>query len=241
MNEVGILAALAAGLLSFLSPCVLPLIPAYLAMASGYGVADIRLGEGRLRTLTRTLVFAAGFTAVFIALSIVFSGAAMLAGGLSRTIAIIAGGLVILLGLNLVFDFIKLLDLEARLGRVRAPRGYAGAFLLGMAFAAGWSPCVGPILASILMLAAQGAADGAAAGGASLARSVLLLGAYSLGLALPFLAASLFLDRLTPLLAWFKRHGRGVRITSGIFLVALGALMALGKLSLFGGAASALA
>jgi cytochrome c-type biogenesis protein len=240
MNEVGILAALAAGLLSFLSPCVLPLIPAYLAMVSGYGVADIRAGAVRWKTFARTLAFSAGFTLVFTALSILLSGAAMLAGGLSRTIMIVAGILVVILGLNLIFDFIKLLDLEARLGKARAPRGYAGALLLGMAFAAGWSPCVGPILASILMLAAQGAAGAAGSSAANLGRSVLLLAAYSLGLALPFLAASLFLDRLTPLMAWFKRHGRGVRIVSGIFLVALGALMALGKLSLLGGTASAL-
>jgi cytochrome c-type biogenesis protein len=239
MNEVGILAALAAGLLSFLSPCVLPLIPAYLAMISGYGVADIKAGSGRWKTFARTLAFSAGFTLVFTVLSILLSGAAMLAGGLSRTIMIVAGLLVVILGLNLIFDFIKLLDLEARLGKIRAPRGYAGAFLLGTAFAAGWSPCVGPILASILMLAAQGS-SAAGSAGAGLGRSVLLLAAYSLGLALPFLAASLFLDRLTPLMTWFKRHGRGVLITSGIFLVALGALMALGKLSLLGGTASIL-
>jgi cytochrome c-type biogenesis protein len=227
MSEVGLLAALAAGMLSFLSPCVLPLIPAYLAMVSGYAVADIRSGAGRWKAFTRTLAFSAGFALVFVALSIVLSGAAMLAGGLSRTITIVSGIIIIVLGLNLIFDFLKFLDLEARIGKVRAPRGYLGAFLLGMAFAAGWSPCVGPILASILMLAAQGS---------GLAQSVLLLAAYSLGLALPFLATSLFLDRLTPLLAWLKRHGRGVRIISGIFLVTLGGLMAFGKL----GALSAL-
>jgi cytochrome c-type biogenesis protein len=222
MSGVGLLTAMAAGLLSFLSPCVLPLIPAYLSLVSGYGLADIRAGSGRFRVLARTLAFAAGFTIVFTALGLLFSGASMLLGGLSRTITLVAGILVIILGFNLVFDFIKVLDLEARFHAAKAPRGYAGAFLVGMAFAAGWSPCVGPILASILLFASR---EGNAL------RSVLLLLAYSIGLAAPFIAAGLFFDRLTPLLAWFKRRAQGVRIASGLLLVALGGLMALGRLA----------
>ena len=222
MSAVGFLTALAAGLLSFLSPCVLPLIPAYLSFVSGYGLADIRSGSSRFRVFARTLAFAAGFAIVFTALGLLFSGASMLLGGLSRSITLIAGILVIVLGLNLVFDFIQFLDLEARFHATKAPRGYAGAFLIGVAFAAGWSPCVGPILASILLFASR---EGNAF------RSGLLLIAYSFGLALPFLAASLFFDRLSPLLAWFKRHARGVRVASGLLLVALGALMAFGRLA----------
>jgi cytochrome c-type biogenesis protein len=222
MSEVGVLAAAAAGLLSFLSPCVLPLIPAYLSMLSGYGLADIRSGSARLAVFKRTLAFVAGFALVFTVLGLVFSGASMLLGGLSRTITLVAGLLVVLLGLNMVFDFIKLLDLEARFHAVKAPKGYVGAFLIGVAFAAGWSPCVGPVLASILLYAAQ---EG------SVLRSALLLLAYSTGLALPFIAAGLFFDRLAPLMAWFKRHARGVRVASGILLMALGAFMALGRLS----------
>jgi cytochrome c-type biogenesis protein len=222
MNGVGVLTAAAAGLLSFLSPCVLPLIPAYLSLLSGYGLADIRSGTGRFRPLWRTLAFTGGFTVVFTALGLVFSGASMLLGGLSRTITLVAGILVIVLGLNLAFDFIKFLDLEARFHSVKAPRGYAGAFLIGVAFAAGWSPCVGPILASILLFAAK---EG------NVLRSALLLVAYSIGLAAPFLATSLFFDGLSPVLAWFKRHTRGVRIASGLLLVVLGAFMAFGRLA----------
>jgi cytochrome c-type biogenesis protein len=232
MKEIGLAAALLAGLLSFLSPCVLPLIPAYLSMVSGYAVEDIRSGSGRWRTLGRSLAFSAGFTLLFCALGLAFSGAALLLGGLSRAITIASGCLIALLGLNMIFDFIKLLDreLKPQLGKARgrsgkrgyAPRGYAGAFFLGLAFGAGWTPCVGPILASILLLASQ-EGNAARAGG--------LLAAYSAGLALPFLAAGLFLDRLTPIMTWLKRHGELVRITSGIILVALGAAMALGKLA----------
>jgi len=222
MNGVGVVAAVGAGLLSFLSPCVLPLIPAYLSLVSGYGLSDIRSGSGRYLVLKRTLAFIVGFALVFTALGLLFSGAAMLLGGLSRKITLIAGILVIVLGINLIFDFIKVLDLEARFHAAKAPKGYAGAFLVGLAFAAGWSPCVGPILASILLFASR---EGNAL------RSIILLVAYSVGLALPFLAAALFFDRLTPLMAWFKRHARGVRVASGLLLVALGAFMALGRLS----------
>jgi cytochrome c-type biogenesis protein len=223
MSGLGLLAAASAGLLSFLSPCVLPLIPAYLSLVSGYGLADLRSGEGRFRAFARTLAFAGGFTLVFTALSLLFSGASMLLGGLSRGFTLVAGILVILLGANLIFDFLKVLDLEARFGAGRAARGCLGSFLVGIAFAAGWSPCVGPILASILLFAARE--------GKALHAAGLLL-AYSLGLTLPFLAASLFFDRLTPLMTWFKRRARGIRVASGLLLVALGAVMALGRLAL---------
>ena len=222
MTGIGFFAAVAAGLLSFLSPCVLPLIPAYLSLVSGYGLSDIKSGTGRYRVFKRTLAFVAGFSIVFAALGLLFSGASMLLGGLSRTITLIAGAIVMALGLNMIFDFIKVLDLEARFHATKTPRGYAGAFLIGIAFAAGWSPCVGPILASILLFAAQG-------GDALI--SLLLLVAYSIGLALPFLAAGLFFDRLSPLMSWFKRHAKGVHVASGLLLVALGAFMAFGKLA----------
>lgn len=216
------LTAAAAGLLSFLSPCILPLIPAYLSLVSGFGLSDIRSGSGRSRVLFRTLAFAAGFTLVFTALGLLFAGASMLLGGISRTITLVAGLLVMILGINLIFDFIKVLDLEARFHVRKRPSGYLGAFLVGIAFAAGWSPCVGPILASILLFAAK---EG------NTVQSALLLLAYSIGLALPFLAAGVFFDKLTPLMSWFKRNAAKVRVASGLLLVALGGAMALGRLS----------
>ncbi len=229
MNAPSLAAALGAGLLSFLSPCVLPLIPAYLSFLSGYGLEDLKAGKHRGRVLVRSLAFSAGFALVFAILGLVFSGGAMLLGGAARTVSIVAGLVVVLLGLNLVFDFAKFLNLEARFHPAAAPAGAGGAFLAGLAFGAGWSPCVGPVLASILLLAAREGSFGA---------SAALLGAYSLGLALPFVAAGLFLDRLTPLMAWFKKRARGVRIASGLLLVALGAAMALGRLSAISGAAA---
>lgn len=228
MNDVSVAVALGAGLLSFLSPCVLPLIPGYLSFVSGAGIDELKSGSKRAGVLWRTLFFIAGFTAVFVALGVAFSGGAMLsAGRANRALSVAAGAVVVILGLNTMFGFIKFLNMEAKAHVSAKPTSAAGAFVVGMAFGAGWTPCVGPILASILFMAAR-------AGGA--ARAVLLLGAYSAGLAVPFIAAGLFFERLNPLWAWFKRHGRGVRIVSGLLLIAIGLSMALGRLSAFNAA-----
>jgi cytochrome c-type biogenesis protein len=233
MSGIGLAAAFLGGLASFLSPCVLPLIPVYLSMVSGYSAAELKSGSGRMRVATQSLAFVAGFAVLFSALSLLFAGAAMLAGGASRLIEIVSGCVVVALGLNLAFDLIKLLDRELKPSIAARPRpssrGLAGSFVLGLAFGAGWTPCVGPILSSILLVAGQGGNAG---------RSLSLLEAYSLGLGLPFIAAGLFLDRLTPLLDWLKRRGNIVRIVSGLLLAVLGVLMATGKLGLISQAAS---
>jgi len=236
MREVGILAAFGAGLLSFLSPCVLPLIPGYLSFISGSGLAEVREGRGRAKMLIKTLAFVLGFTLVFVTLGLLFAGggAALGTGGIGlgasrggmspmRILTLVAGILIVILGLNLIFDFLKALAMERRLLPGTAPKGLLGAFLFGMAFAAGWTPCIGPILASILLVAAREANP---------AKSLLLLGAYSLGLALPFLLSGLFLDRLKPLFGFFKRNARRVRTVSGVLLVAIGLAMAMGRFAI---------
>lgn len=242
MSDPGILAAFGAGLLSFLSPCVLPLIPAYLSFISGYGLADIRSGNARGRVMVRTLAFVAGFTIVFAALGVLFAGGGALlgggtpklglhaAGGLapSRIASIVAGVVVSMLALNLIFDFLKVLSLEARFHPDKAPKGILGSVVFGMAFAAGWSPCIGPILASILLVAAREA---------DIFKSLVLLGSYSLGLALPFIVVGLFFDRMKPVLDFFKRHATGVRIASGLLLLVLGLSMIFGKLAFVSSAA----
>ena len=241
MNDPGLFAAFGAGLLSFLSPCVLPLIPAYLSFISGYGLADIRSGSARGRVMVRTLAFVAGFTIVFAVLGVLFAGGGALLGGgtpklglhasgisPSKIAMIVAGVVIVLLGVNLVFDFLKVLALEARFHPDKAPRGIFGSVVFGMAFAAGWSPCIGPILASILLVAAREA---------NIAKSLVLLGSYSLGLALPFIAVGLFFDRMKPILDFFKRRAKEVRIVSGLLLVALGLSMIFGKLAFVSSAA----
>ncbi len=230
MTDVSFFVAIGAGLLSFLSPCVLPLIPGYLSFISGAGSEELRSGAKRGGVFFRTLFFTLGFSSVFVGLGLAFSGGGMfMTGGANRLVSIIAGGVIVVLGLNTMFGFIRILNSEARM-RVRdKPAGAAGAFVVGMAFGAGWTPCIGPILASILLMAAR-------SGGAS--RAALLLSAYSAGLALPFLAAGLFFERLSPLWAWFKRRGGAVRAVSGALLVAIGASMALGRLTVFNAAAA---
>ncbi len=267
-----LLLSLGAGLLSFLSPCVLPLIPAYLGYISGSSAEELKSGRARGRVFRRSLAFVLGFSLVFVVLGLAFSGgqslAAGLAGaaapggaaagpagtqggtggglGLTRILEIAAGILIFLFGVNYIFDFAKFLNYEHRFhpnagagsaaGTGAAPRNaglraLTGAFVLGLAFAFGWSPCVGPVLASILLLAAREA---------SLGRAGLLLVFYSLGLALPFLAAGLFFDKTKPFLDWAKKHNRAIHIVSGILLAALGALMAFGRLGTISGAATRL-
>ena len=236
MSGPGFFSAALAGALSFLSPCVLPLIPAYLSFVSGAAAAELSAKRNRGRVLLRSLAFSAGFTLAFTVLGIAFSGGAMFIGGsgASSYIGLVGGFVVALLGLNMLFDFIGILGRDTRLiGRFSGKKikGVAGAFLLGLAFAAGWSPCIGPILASILLYASR---EG------SVARASALLLSYSLGFAIPFLAAGFFFDRAKPILAFFARHSRGVRLVSGIVLVVFGIVMAAGSLGSISGLASRL-
>jgi len=215
----GLFAAFAAGLLSFLSPCVLPLIPVYLSFISGESVEALREGSRRRWLLLgRSATFVAGFTFVFVALALAFGGGMGLVGlgssrAVMRILTRVAGVVVILLALNILFDFIPFLRFERRAApRLAGKIGALRAFLIGMAFAAGWTPCVGPILSSILLYAGNGG---------SAFRSGLLLAAYSAGLGIPFILSGLFLDRALPLMNLIKRHMLAVRIVSAILLIAL--------------------
>jgi cytochrome c-type biogenesis protein len=222
MDGTGPLLAFTAGLLSFVSPCIIPLIPSYLTFIGGTSFAELSAGGPvRARLIARTLLFVLGFTLVFTALGIAMSGVGAFLGGASRVVSYIAGGVIVIFGLNIIFDFWKLLDVERRLHLERRPAGWLGSVLVGMAFAAGWTPCVGPILASILFVAGTSA---------DVVRGAFLLLAYSLGLGLPFVAAGLFfgffmrqVQRLRPWLG-------AIRIASGLFLAALGILVILGRL-----------
>jgi cytochrome c-type biogenesis protein len=229
MNTPGLFSAALAGLLSFLSPCVLPLIPAYLSFISGSSVAALSKGEDKARLFGRSLAFSAGFTLAFTILGVIFSGSAMFVGGnkASQYIGIIGGIVVIILGINMLFDFLKFLSTDSRLIAKFSgtkTKGLSGSFLLGLAFAAGWSPCIGPILASILLMASREGNIGTA---------VTLLLSYSFGFALPFLASGLFFEKLKPLLSFLTKKGKTVRTISGIVLILIGFAMALGSLGSF--------
>jgi len=211
--------AAAAGAASFLSPCVLPLLPGYLSFVSG--VSFEQLGGVSRRVVTSTLAFIAGFAVMFTlaGAGAGWVGAAIL--GNRRALQTAAGILLILMGIAVAGLFKPAwLQRERRLLPFRPPSGPVGAALAGVAFAVGWTPCVGPILASILTLAASGSDP---MGGA------LLLFVYSLGLGVPFLLTGLFFTRAMHAFSWFKKHFRVVQLASGALLIAYGALLLTGR------------
>ncbi|AHC14521.1 cytochrome c biogenesis CcdA family protein [Salinispira pacifica] len=220
-QNLNIFLAFAAGTVSFLSPCVLPLVPSYVSFIGGQGLKELREGESpRLPLMLKTLSFILGFTVVFVVLGMIFSGTAAAFSGATYWINLIAGIIVTVFGLNLIFNFISFLNYEKRFHLAKRPAGMGGALLLGMAFAAGWSPCIGPILASILALAA---------GSSNLAQGTVLLSVYSLGLALPFLLTSLFIARADSVLKKLKPHMMTIQRISGGILVVIGVLMIFGQ------------
>ena len=223
-----VLLTFSAGFLSFFSPCVLPLIPSYLSILGGAGGIAASSTESepvnrkRFILFITALCFILGFTAVFIVLSIIISATFLLMGGIARYIRIVAGIIVIILGLNIIFDFLAVLNYEKRLHTKGKPRGLVGAFLAGAAFGAGWTPCIGPILTGVLFLAGQSGKAGVAA---------LYLALYSLGLGLPFLLAAVFFDRYLVPAQWFRARLPLIKKISGILLIIMGLLVLTGRFS----------
>jgi len=214
------IAAFLAGVISFLSPCVLPLVPGYVSLISGAGVEELKEqnSEFRRTVMLNSVMFILGFSLVFIALG----GLAAVLGhliGPHRTLLMrIAGVVIIVFGLHLTgLVPIKFLYMDKRahgLGRTRA--NAIGAFLVGFAFAFGWSPCIGPILATILAFAASQE---------TIVKGVLLLAVYSLGLAVPFLLTSLGISRFLSFYGRFRRHLHAVEVASGVLLIGIGVLI----------------
>ncbi len=212
--------ALLAGVISFSSPCCLPLIPGYLSYVSGLPVSDLGRREARAVTLRAALLFVAGFTSVFTALGISFT---LVGGALLQhvpTIVRVAGVVIILMGLAMMGVLrIPFLYRERRVDLTRIPSGPKAAFALGMAFAFGWAPCIGPVLATILATAATTQ---------TVAWGAVLLILYSLGLGIPFIALALGFQRAKGSLEWLKRHGRRIEIAGGAMLVGIGVLFVTG-------------
>jgi cytochrome c-type biogenesis protein len=216
-SEVTLLAALLAGLVSFLSPCVLPLVPPYLVYLAGTSLerfADAE-PEPRVRkdTVLAAMLFVAGFSTVFVALGASASVIGSLVRVYSGPLAIIAGIVIIVMGLHFLgLTPIALLHRQKRM-QVAPPVGLWGAYLMGLAFAFGWTPCIGPILAAILAVAA---AEHTAAKGAG------LLAVYSLGLGIPFVLAALAIEPFAAFLARFRRYLRRVEQAMGALLILTG-------------------
>ncbi|PYX88446.1 MAG: cytochrome C biogenesis protein [Acidobacteria bacterium] len=220
------IAAFVAGLISFLSPCVLPLVPGYVSLISGVGVEELKAQEGQLlrRVMFNSLMFILGFSIVFIMLGAISTSIGQLTARYKSTLAQVAGVVIILFGLHLTGIFkIKALYADKRLHSVKGGSTPWGAFVIGFAFAFGWTPCVGPILAVILGLAAE--QD-------SVVKGVLLLAVYSLGLAVPFLVTSLGIERFLKFYSRFRAHMQAVEVASGVLLIALGGLLVFGRFTI---------
>jgi len=212
-------AAFAAGFVSFLSPCVLPLIPGYLSFVSGVGFDE--LGAQPRRVVTTTGGFVAGFGAMFVLLG---AGAAWFGGALlqnRRTLEIAAGVFIVLAGLAYAGMPLPRALLQERRVELGRSRGLLTPPLAGVAFAIGWTPCVGPTLAGILALSANSGHPG---------QGAVLLAVYSLGLGIPFLLFGLAFTRSLGLVRALRRHWRLISVGSGAVLVAFGVLLATGEL-----------
>ena len=222
-HSFSLILVFAAGLLSFLSPCVLPLIPSYLSILGGLGIEK---EADKNRLFFSAAGFVLGFSVVFITLGILVSKTFLLMGGISRYINWAAGIIVIVLGLNVIFDFIKFVNYEKRpfLQKWMKPgiRGMPAAFIAGAAFGAGWTPCVGPVLTGILLMAGQSGKTWTA---------VFYLAVYSAGLAAPFLLAAIFLDFFLKRGSAIRLHMPLIRLVSGILLIIIGLMILAGKYS----------
>lgn len=222
-SGVGVLAALAAGLVSFLSPCVLPLVPGYLSAVVGVTPADLEHAGAR-KVLGPSLLFVASFSAIFICLGL---GATALGSSLSEhrdLLDHIAAATIV--GLGVVFiaaSMVPRLNRDWHVDGLLARAGKGGPLVAGAAFAIAWTPCVGPTLAAIL---------GAAALSRSEAHGALLLAFYSAGLAIPFLATSLAFGRMTVVFTAVKRHFQAVIVVGGLVLIAMGVLIWTGQLTI---------
>lgn len=223
------LAAFVAGLLSFLSPCVLPLVPGYVSLISGATLEDLQSADRRMLStvMLHSLTFILGFSLVFISLGAVATTLGQLANQYHTWLSRIAGAVVIIFGLHLTGIWkIKALYSDKRLHDVKGGASAWGSFAVGFAFAFGWTPCIGPILATILVFAsAQG----------TVLKGVLLLAVYSLGLAVPFLLTSLGVDRFLSFYGRFRRHLHTVEVLSGVLLIAVGVLIFMNNLRLLSG------
>jgi len=220
MDRVSMISAFVAGVASFISPCVLPLVPGYVSFISGVSLEQLREEQSesiRRNVILASLIFIAGFSTIFILLgaSATYAGRFLLQNRILFNR--VAGVLIIIFGLHVAGLFqIKFLNYEKRLSMNRKPVGMLSAFLVGLAFAAGWTPCIGPILATILIVASNQNSS---------LQGILLLTSYSAGLGIPFFLTAIALNSFFGFFSWIKRHYRAIEYASGGLLVILGLMV----------------
>ncbi|MGH2952074.1 MAG: cytochrome c biogenesis CcdA family protein [Solirubrobacterales bacterium] len=218
---VGVFAALAAGLVSFLSPCVLPLVPGYLSAVTGVNPGELERAGWR-RVLVPSLLFIAAFSAIFILLGLTATGVGQTLQDNRDLLNKISGVLIVVMGLVFVATlFVARLNREWHVEALMARAGKGGPLVVGAAFAIAWTPCVGPTLAAILSAAALSDSAG---------HGAFLLGVYSAGLGIPFLLTALGFSRATTAFAAVKRHYGAIIAAGGVVLVAMGVLVYTGEL-----------
>ncbi|HTG50340.1 MAG TPA: cytochrome c biogenesis protein CcdA, partial [Gemmatimonadales bacterium] len=218
---VGIFAALAAGVVSFLSPCVLPLVPGYLSAVSGVSASELE-SAGWRRVLGPSLLFVASFSAIFIVLGLTATGLGSFFQDHQETLTKISAALIIAMGVLFVSSlFVPRLNREWHVDALLERAGKGGPVVAGAAFAIAWTPCIGPTLGAILSAAALTDSAG---------RGAFLLAVYSAGLAIPFIATALAFSRMTTAFAVVKRHYQAIVATGGVILIAMGILIWTGEL-----------
>ncbi len=228
LSSIGVLTAFAAGTISFLSPCVLPLVPGYVSYVAGqtlHGAQKPRGPAARLPALSLSLLFVLGFSTVFVALGASATALGQLLLRYRYETNIVGGAIIIVFGLFML-GMLRLpwLQRDVRF-HARIPGGRPlGAYFLGLAFAFGWTPCIGPVLGAILTVSATSV---------TVADGVMLLAVYSIGLGVPFLLAAAFTDGLAARLKLFGRAGRLLQIAAGVIMIVMGIAMITDQLSAF--------
>ncbi|MEP6954958.1 MAG: cytochrome c biogenesis protein CcdA [Solirubrobacteraceae bacterium] len=221
--DTTVIAAFAVGLVSFVSPCVLPLVPGYLSAVSGVSITEMREGSKTIDVLGPAIIFCLSFTVMFVALGMSATGLGATLRDSKSTLDTIAGALIVAMGVFfLATPFVPRLSKEWRPDALISRAGAGGPVIAGLAFAVAWTPCVGPTLASIL--AAASTADSVGHGG-------VLLAFYSAGLAVPFLLTALAFNRATTAFSWIREHYVVVTAVSGLVLIVMGTMMLTGQLT----------
>ena len=224
--DVTLWAAFVAGLLSFFSPCVLPLIPGYLSFISGVSIdrlqSDVNRSEVIKRTFYTSLVFVLGFSTVFILLGATATAVGSAMGQYRDIISKVFSVIILIFGLHFLGVYrLKFLAFEKKMHVQAKPLNLISIYLIGLAFAVGWTPCVGPILATVLGIASQKSHVG---------QGIILLVFYSLGMAIPFIITGIAMNSLLGVFGWVKRNFRIIEIVSGVLLIAVAVLMFFGVL-----------
>jgi cytochrome c-type biogenesis protein len=224
MNDVSFPLAFLAGVLSFLSPCVLPLVPAYVSFITGLSMEELRAGPRISKAMTSTLAFILGFSTIFVALGASSSLLGSFFLQYQDYLRIGGGILTIIFGLFIAgFVNLNFLMRERRFHISKGPTGYLGAFLIGMSFAAGWTPCIGPILGTILIYAGSQA---------SASYGFKLLSVYSLGLAVPFIISTLAINLFFAYTRRIQKFMKAIMVVSGMILIIFGIMLLTNKIGM---------